>query len=136
RRAVRGRAVQGRGAQGFGPAGWPGPPVDAPPGLAGAPGPAPGALPAVAPGPGRRLPPAASLGWRIRVTVAGDPLEHLGPERPLALQLAQHSNALGGDAMDEHVLGRQVEAAAQVGRTRVGHPGRLPAQPVAAELAS
>src|SRR5215469_874812 len=48
--------------------------------------------------------------------VAGHPFDHFGPERPLALQLAEHADARRGHTVDEHVGRRHVELAADVGR--------------------
>jgi enoyl-CoA hydratase len=62
------------------------------------------------------------------------PLQHLGPELPFALQLAQHPDARRGHPVDQHVGRRQVEPAGDVARPHVGDAGRLFAQPLAAEL--
>jgi hypothetical protein len=45
------------------------------------------------------------------VQVAGNPPEHLGPERALALKLAQHADPRGGHPVDQHVGRGQVELA-------------------------
>src|ERR1700676_3610942 len=75
----------------------------------------------------------ASLGWRA-VGVAGHPADHLGAERALALELAQHADAGGRHPVDQHVGRRQVELAADAGGAQVGDAARLLAHPFPAEL--